>query len=114
VLRVYEHVNVSRSNSQYVVVEVDETEFGLSRDQLRKVLTAGNVIARRYFYPGAHRCLPWAAREPGPPSLPNTERLCDRLLQLPTGALVADEDVATICDLVQAAKEQASRVRKAF
>ena len=38
-------------NYGYVPIEVDEKEFGLSRDQLCEKLREHNVFARRYFYP---------------------------------------------------------------
>ena len=46
---------VTFSNYQYVVCEIDENNFGLSRDSLIAVLKAENVNARRYFFPGTHR-----------------------------------------------------------
>ena len=41
-----------RANYQYIVLEVDEREAGLTRDALVEVLFAENVLARRYFFPG--------------------------------------------------------------
>ena len=63
-LRLVEPVNVSRSNFQYVVVDVDEADFGLSRDLLLKALRAENVVARRYFFrrPSQH---PVGREKPG-------------------------------------------------
>ena len=113
-LRLHEPANVTRSNFQYVVVEVDEAEFGLSRDLLFKALRAENVVARRYFFPGSHRCTPWIERMSDFAPLPNTERLCDRILQFPIGALVADDNVAVLCDLLHAIRERADQVRKAL
>ena len=40
-----------RYNFGYMPVEVDEAEFGMSRDQLYEKLKKFNVHARRYFYP---------------------------------------------------------------
>ena len=40
-----------RWNYGYVPIEVDEKEFGLSRDGLCEKLREYNVFARRYFYP---------------------------------------------------------------
>lgn len=36
---------------QYMVIRIDESEFGLSRDALHAALKPWNVITRRYFYP---------------------------------------------------------------
>lgn len=110
-LRLYQPVNVSRSNFQYVIVEVDEAEFGLSRDLLLQALRAENVVARRYFYPGAHRCFPWIERISDFAPLPNTDRLCERIIQFPIGALVANDAVGVLCDLLRAMKDLAYDIR---
>src|SRR5919201_6342915 len=47
-----------RCNYQYVVVEIDETVTGISRDKVMDILWSENVLARRYFYPGCHRMEP--------------------------------------------------------
>lgn len=112
-LQLHEPLGVSRSNYQYIVVEVDEAEFGLSRDLLLKALRAENVIARRYFFPGAHRCIPWADRLSEAAALPNTEALCDRLIQFPIGAVVTNDDVAALCALLRDIRSQARDIRKA-
>src|ERR1035437_6565039 len=38
-------------NFAYMPIEVDELEFGMSRDELSENLTKYNVFTRRYFYP---------------------------------------------------------------
>ena len=52
-------MRAERTNYQYIVLEVDELETGLTRDELVQVLIAENVLARRYFYPGCHRMEPY-------------------------------------------------------
>ena len=92
------------NNYQYVVLEVDEAEAGLSRDQLQAVLHAENVLSRRYFYPGCHRMEPYRSHFPHAHLLlPQTERLVQRVLQLPTGTSVAEEDIRTIGGIVRQA-----------
>jgi dTDP-4-amino-4,6-dideoxygalactose transaminase len=85
-----------RHNWQYVVVEVDARETGVSRDEIQAALFAENVAAKRYFYPGCHRLPPYRNRAPMHECLPHTERLCDRLLQLPTGSAVSPQDIAKL------------------
>ena len=46
-------------NYQYIVIEVDAAEFGLTRDELLSMLHARNILARRYFYPGCHAMEPY-------------------------------------------------------
>lgn len=104
-LRLLEAQNVSATNYQYLVCELDEPAFGLSRDGLLQVLKAENVLARRYFYPGAHRCVPYVDALPQyVHALPETDRLCGRLIQLPVGALVSDHDATRVCELIAAAQ----------
>jgi dTDP-4-amino-4,6-dideoxygalactose transaminase len=95
----------SESNYQYVVLEVDEQKFGLSRDELVRVLEAENVLVRRYFTPGVHRCPPFsgAGVEDGS-RFAVTERLSEDLLQLPIGSLVTDAAIDIIAELIGSAQ----------
>jgi len=100
-------------NFQYVIAEVDETRFGLSRDALVRVLHAENVLARRYFYPGCHRLEPYRTLDPeAGRRLPVTERLCERVLALPTGTAVSAQDVAVIGSILRAAAAGAAALRR--
>jgi dTDP-4-amino-4,6-dideoxygalactose transaminase len=88
-------------NWQYVVVEIDRRAAGCTRDDVIAALHAQNVLAKRYFWPGCHRMPPYAATYDAARSpLPETERLCEQLLQLPTGSGVTQLDVARIADVV--------------
>jgi dTDP-4-amino-4,6-dideoxygalactose transaminase len=96
-VRLVEPVDPQGSNWQYVVVEVDPGIAGRSRDAFLDALATQNVLAKRYFWPGCHRLAPYRAsfeRQGNP--LPHTERLCERLLQLPTGTGVTADDAARI------------------
>jgi dTDP-4-amino-4,6-dideoxygalactose transaminase len=100
-LSLLEPAGVTSSNYQYCVCVVDQSTFGLPRDLLIDLLWAENVVARRYFYPGAHRSIPYAQERPqylG--SLPHTDRICSTCVQFPIGALATESDVDTICDLL--------------
>lgn len=102
-----------RCNYQYIVVEVDAGLTGLRRDELVQVLFAENILARRYFYPGCHRMEPYASMDPrAGSSLPNTESLSERVLLLPTGTSVSVDDIAAICQVLQAAVDAAPAVRQ--
>jgi len=93
-----------RSNYQYLVVEVDETRAGLSRDELIQVLHAENVLARKYFWPGCHRMEPYRTLQPNAALfLPETERIAQRVLLLPTGTAVDAETIGTICAMIRLA-----------
>lgn len=104
----YEPSRVSHSNHQYIVCTIDAAAYGLSRDGLLQWLQAHQIIARRYFTPGAHRSVPYVDTLPQyVDALPITDRLNEQLIQLPCGAMVSDEDVALICRLVAAAPRTA-------
>src|SRR5262249_44132925 len=49
-LRLFRYGDRERCNYQYVVVEVDASVSGLTRDDLVSVLWAENVVARKYFW----------------------------------------------------------------
>ena len=99
-----------RSNYQYVVLEIDGEAAGLTRDEVHAVLTAENVLARRYFYPGCHMMAPYNGRESRQP-LPWTERLITRALSLPTGTGVTSDDIRVICDIIRTAVSGSALVR---
>jgi dTDP-4-amino-4,6-dideoxygalactose transaminase len=96
-------------NYQYVVVDVQPEVCGLSRDQLLQVLFSENVLARRYFYPGAHRMTAFREFAPVRP-LPVTESFCSRLLLLPTGMAIDDAAVQSVCEIIRIAIERAPEV----
>lgn len=111
-LRLIEPQAVSTTNYQYVVCEIDAERFGLSRDELQAVLRAENVLARRYFYPGIHRCTPYDELYPeAAERLPVTEALCAKVLQLPIGQPIDPAGARRIGQIVRAAREQAASVR---
>ena len=90
-----------RQNYQYVVVEIDPSA-AISRDTLVKLMHAENVIARRYFFPGCHGMEPYRTLQPGAAAtLPNTVKLAQAVMALPTGTAVTPEDIETIGGLVR-------------
>jgi dTDP-4-amino-4,6-dideoxygalactose transaminase len=99
-------------NYQYVVVEIDARELGLTRDQLVSVLHAENVLARRYFYPGVHRMEPYRSSYPEAGlRLPETELLAGRVLVLPTGAGVTSADIQKICAIIRFAAKHSREIQ---
>ncbi len=96
--------DAERSNYQYIVLEVDETEAGLTRDELVDVLFAENVLARRYFFPGCHQMEPYRSYFPHASLvLPETEKLCRRVMVLPNGTSVDDSAISRICNIIRTA-----------
>jgi dTDP-4-amino-4,6-dideoxygalactose transaminase len=102
---------LERHNWQYVVVEVDEERFGISRDRLVQVLHAENVLARRYFHPGCHQMEPYRTSSPDAAQrLPQTERLVERVLTLPTGTALNVDEIDVVCGLIRQAHDQADAI----
>src|SRR5713226_2249410 len=101
-----------RTNYQYIVVAVDEQDAGLGRDELVQVLTAENVLARRYFFPGCHRMEPYRSYFPHAALLlPETEKLCRRVMVLPNGTSVDEGAISQIGQVMRTAVSNAAAVR---
>ena len=90
-----------RCNFHYIIFEIDEVA-GVGRDQLIAALHAENVLARRYFFPGCHRMEPYRSFFPHAGLLlPETERLASRVVSMPNGTSVGDEEIRAICGLIR-------------
>jgi dTDP-4-amino-4,6-dideoxygalactose transaminase len=112
-LSVIEYNDENCPNYQYVVLEVDAREMGLTRDQLLSVLHAENVLARRYFYPGVHRMEPYGSQFPDAGlRLPDTELIAERVLHMPTGTGVTPADIGKICGLIRTAVAENVKIRE--
>jgi dTDP-4-amino-4,6-dideoxygalactose transaminase len=91
-----------KNNYQYIVLEINEDVTHLNPDQLKDILWAENILARRYFYPGCHRMEPYRSLFPQAGLLlPHTECLVERVLSLPTGTSVGPEDIEKICGIIK-------------
>ena len=100
-------------NYQYIILEVDESITGVSRDQLVQILQAENVLARRYFYPGCHNMEPYRSYFPHAKlMLPETEKLVQRLLALPTGTAVEPGDITGVCQIIRLVVEHGADIRR--
>lgn len=114
-IRLMGYPSEERSNYQYVVVEVDADEAGLNRDELVQVLHSENVLARKYFWPGAHRMAPYKELFPHASLLlPDTERVASRIIVLPTGTAMDPTSITRICGIIRDALHGAEHVRRAL
>jgi dTDP-4-amino-4,6-dideoxygalactose transaminase len=112
---VLQYKATEKNNSQYVVVSVDPDICPLSRDQLVKVLWAENVMARRYFYPGCHQMEPYRTEMPDAEKhLPETRKLSQRVMILPSGTAVDEDTIARVCEIVQIALARPEMVRNSI
>jgi dTDP-4-amino-4,6-dideoxygalactose transaminase len=100
------------ANWQYIVLEVEEGETRLARDELVEVLTAENVLARRYFFPGCHQMEPYRSYFPHAVLvLPETQKLCRRVMVLPNGTSVNEEAILQICQIIKLAISSTAEVK---
>lgn len=100
----FPYQETEKCNYQYVVLEVDEAITKVTRQQLIDILHAENVLARRYFYPGCHKMQPYRSYFPHAGlMLPETEKLVERIVILPTGTGVSLEDIRQICKIIKLA-----------
>ena len=91
-----------KNNYQYIILEIDETKFGINRDLLVEILHSENVLARRYFYPGCHQMEPYQSLYPHAGHfLNNTETLTQRVVSLPTGTAVGEIEIQALCQIIR-------------
>lgn len=96
------------NNFQYIVVEVDPARLRASRDELVAMLHRHGILARKYFWPGAHRMEPYHSLYPHARLLlTHTERLAQRILVLPTGTEITSGDIHRVCGLLRQAASAA-------
>jgi dTDP-4-amino-4,6-dideoxygalactose transaminase len=102
-----------RHTHTYMPIEVDEREFGMSRDALYEKLKQWNIHTRRYFYPlvcdyPCYRSISVNG------SLTVARRVADRILTLPIYDSLELSDVEAICEIIESLqlKKNASPHRK--
>ena len=86
-------------NYVYMPIEVDEQEFGMSRDTLYEELKKYNIYSRRYFYPlicdfACYRSV--SVKDP----LTVARLVASTILNLPTYFDLSLDDVQQICDII--------------
>jgi dTDP-4-amino-4,6-dideoxygalactose transaminase len=108
-VKIIDYNEKEKCNYQYIVLEVDEQEFGVTRDKLLEILSAENIVARRYFYPGCHQMEPYRSYFPHNKTLlPETDKLSTKVISLPTGTAVSIIDISKICQIIGFIKENKS------
>jgi dTDP-4-amino-4,6-dideoxygalactose transaminase len=80
-------------------IEVDEKEFGMSRDALYEALKELNIFPRRYFYPLVcdFACYQSVSVKD---LLPVARRVSLRILTLPTYYGLSLDEVQRVCDII--------------
>jgi len=86
-------------NYAYAPVQIDEKEFGMSRDALYEKLKDYNIFARRYFYPLLNE---FACYQSVPISKPLSVavQVSEQIITLPIYSDLQEDDVHQICDIL--------------
>lgn len=100
-IRFFDDMPGVRHNYSYFPIFVNESEYGLSRDELYFKLKEHNILGRRYFYPlistfGPYSILPSAS----PENLPVATRMANEVICLPMHHALSEEDVNRVIDVV--------------
>lgn len=110
-LEIYRFDQNDYPSCHYIPIRVTE-DFGISRDDLMRILHAENVIVQRYFYPGCHRTPFYQGYNRSGLPLPVTEQLVKEIMVLPSFPSVREEDVRSIVQLLRLIQENASDISK--
>ena len=99
-IKLMQYPSSSRSNFQYIVLEIDRNALGITRDEIINHLHNEDIIARRYFHPGCHKMEPYSNAQQY--NLPHTDVLCGNVLILPNGTAISSKEVKHVCYTIQA------------
>lgn len=102
-LRLLEAAAGVEPNHAYFPVLVDADAFGLSRDELHRVLKQFNVVTRKYFFPlcSTYSCYS-ALSSARPENLPVAHDVAERILCLPIYGSLGRDKVESLCALLAA------------
>lgn len=101
-----------RTSTQNFAVLVDESEFGLSRDETHRALAAENVRCRKYFYPPVHRHDAYAMLPPA--ELPVTDRVSNRVLCLPFHSQMTTNQLEGVVEAFEKIHAHAPAIRRSL
>ncbi|MCH3923917.1 MAG: DegT/DnrJ/EryC1/StrS family aminotransferase [Bacteroidales bacterium] len=92
-----------RHNYSYFPIFVDETQYGMTRDELYFKLKDNGILGRRYFYPlisdfSTYRGLDSASKD----NLPIANKVANSVICLPIYNTLNNEDVERIIEIIKA------------
>jgi dTDP-4-amino-4,6-dideoxygalactose transaminase len=112
-VEVIEYNERESNNYHYLVLEIDASRAGVSRDALVHILTKENVLARRHFYPGCHRWEPYHTLYPqNRARLPRTDEVASRVMQLPNGTSVSEHAIDEMCSVIRVVVENSAETAR--
>ena len=101
-IRFCDYDDVEQTNYQYIAIEIDVEVAAINRDSLMNKLHAEGIMARRYFYPGCHQMAPYSTLDSIKGiQLSVTDKICEKILILPTGTGVSKDDVDRVCACIK-------------
>jgi dTDP-4-amino-4,6-dideoxygalactose transaminase len=90
-----------QNSYHYVVVEI-AANCPARRDDIVAALHAENILARKYFWPGVHKMLPYRDLFPHANlMLSKTEQVAESIIILPSGTTLPDDAISTIADIIR-------------
>jgi dTDP-4-amino-4,6-dideoxygalactose transaminase len=106
-LRLLKPNDACNSSYAYVICEIDETVFGMSRDRLITVLNAENINARHHpCLEAGFACIAPRSGQPYKPA-----EVTRHYLQLPLGADVSTRDIDQVCAILVEARTHAGLLK---
>jgi len=100
-IKLIQYSGTEHFNYQYIVVDVG-VDSPLTRDKIISMLNAENVLARKYFWPGCHNMAPYRDLQPHASlRLPVTNSVAERIIILPTGVNIGDDEISVISALIR-------------
>ncbi len=101
-IRVLNKLDDENASYQYFTIEVDENEYGMSRDELHLQFEKHNVFTRKYFYPLCsefewYKDLPSTKKE----NLPVAHEVIKKVLSMPYYGDLKIAEVNQICEIIR-------------
>jgi dTDP-4-amino-4,6-dideoxygalactose transaminase len=95
-----------KHNYSYFPILIKKERFGLSRDDVYKILKKFNIFTKKYFYPLCSH-FPWYKSLPSanPKNLPTAEMVAKEILCLPLHGRLKKRVVKKICYILKNIKK---------
>lgn len=112
-IRVLNNLDDEEASYQYFTIEIDEKEYGMSRDELHIKLEKYNVFTRKYFYPLCSE-FEWYKELPSTriENLPNAHEVIKRVLSMPYYGDLNISDVREICNIIRLLHQEKVKASK--
>ncbi len=104
-IRTLKKLDGIKYNDSYYPIFIDQSKYGMSRDELYNKMKENNIFGRRYFYPLISDFAPYCELESSrAENLPNSKMLAESVICLPIYNELSLDDVDNIIDLINRTK----------